>query len=112
MWSLLAFQGIKKVPGGTFSGLFREDRGMAQDRSILALAGGFRLLLALDAGLLIMLTLADFRQNAGPGTLPFEALQRAFQRFILFHTDFRHSFPPLRSSRLTNTVFTADGDHQ
>ena len=67
---------------------------------ILALAGCFHFFLALDAGLLIMLTLAHLSQNPGAGTLTLETLQRAFQRFVLFDSNLRHLYPPLRTSRL------------
>lgn len=68
--------------------------------SVLALAGGLRLLLALDTGLLIVFALAHFGQNAGAGALTLEALQRAFQRLVFLHTNFRHCIHPLRTSRL------------
>ncbi len=70
-------------------------------KSILALAGCFHLLLALDAGLFIMLALAHFSQNTRTGALTLEALKSAFQRFVFLHTDFRHLYPPLRTSRLS-----------
>ena len=55
---------------------------------ILTLAGRFSLLLALDAGLFIMLALANLGQHSR--ALPLEALQRAFQRLVLLDPDLRH----------------------
>ena len=78
--------------------------------SVLPLSRGFRLLLALYAGLLVMLALAHLGQDAAAGTLALEAFQSALKRFVFLYTNLRHCFPPLRTSRLDNTVFTADGD--
>ena len=59
------------------------------------LAGGLRLLAALDAGALVMLALTDLSQDTRLGTAALEALQSALQRLVLSHTDFRHLyFPP------------------
>lgn len=77
---------------------------------VLALACGFGFLLALHAGLFIMLALADLCQYTGAGALPFETLQGAFQRLVFLDSNFRHVIPPLRSSRLGVAAYTADGD--
>ena len=77
-------------------------------RSILALPSGFRLLLALYAGLLVVFPLPDFSQNTGPGALPFEPFQRAFQRLVFLDANLRHLFfPPFAISPATTAVFTA-----
>ena len=58
-----------------------------------------------------MLTLAYFSDDAGTGALPLETLQSAFQRFILFYSNFRHLFfPPFATLALAIAVYTADGD--
>ena len=54
----------------------------AKGKLILALTGSFGFLLALYAGLLIMLTLASLCQNTCASTLTFEPLQSAFQGFV------------------------------
>ena len=61
--------------------------------SILAFSGGFRLLLAFYARLLIMLTATYFCEDAGTGTFAFEPLQSAFKGFIFTNANF-HLFPP------------------
>ena len=66
--------------------------GFLFDLLILALSGSLGLLLALYAGLLIMLSLTKLGQNAGFGTLTLEATERAIQRLILFYSDFSHFF--------------------
>jgi hypothetical protein len=57
-----------------------------------------------------MLALAYLSQHAATGTLTLEAFQGALKRFVFLYTNLRHCFPPLRTSRLDNTVYTADGD--
>jgi len=57
-------------------------------------ASGFLFLFTLDAGLLIVLALADLRQNAGAGAFTLKPLQCALQRFVFAHTNFRHSLTP------------------
>ena len=68
--------------------------------SVLALTGGLSLLLALDAGLLVMLALTDFLDDACAGALTLEALQGALQGFVLTNTNLGHCNPSFRSSRL------------
>ena len=72
---------------------------LVKNKSIFALAGSFCLLLALYAGLFVMLTLANFLQHAGACTLAFEPLQSAFQGFILANTYLGHwlSLPSLNA---------------
>ena len=62
-------------------------------RSILTLTRSLSLLLALYAGLFVMLTLTHLGENAGARALPFKTLQSAFQGLILFYSDLRHFFP-------------------
>ncbi len=57
-------------------------------------ASGFLLLFTLDAGLFIMLTLADLRQDAGARAFALETLQSAFQGLVFAHTNFRHTISP------------------
>ena len=58
--------------------------------SVLALTGRLSLLLALHAGLFVMLALTNLRDNAGARALPLESPQSTFQGFILTNTDLRH----------------------
>ena len=87
----------KKSPFAiSIKGLFSASRA---NLSVLALTSGFRLLLALYAGLLIMLPFPGLCQNAGTGGHALEPSQRAFQGFILPNAYFRHRvFPPLAIS--------------
>ncbi len=57
-----------------------------------------------------MFALADLSKNARAGALPLKALQGAFQRFILFYSNFRHCYPSLRHFALAIAVYTTDGD--
>ena len=57
---------------------------------ILALTSGFSLLLALDAGLLVVLSLSGFCKNAGTSSHTLEAAQCALQRLILSNTYLGH----------------------
>ena len=68
--------------------------------SILALAGSFGLLLALDAGLFVMLTLTNFLNHTTAGALTLEALQSTLQGFILTDAYLGHCYPSPRSYRL------------
>ena len=63
-------------------------------RSILALAGGFSLLLALHAGLLIVLTTTDLGEDATAGALALPSLESAFQGFVFSDSDFQFSPSP------------------
>ena len=74
-------------------------------QSIFALAGGFGLLLTLDAGLLIMFPAANFSHNAGAGALALKTFEGTFQRFVFPHSDFRHV-------RYTPSVFLRDSSSQ
>lgn len=65
-------------------------KGFDHRRSILALTSSFRLLLALDAGLLVMLPLSGFCKNAGTSGHTLKATQCALQRLILSNTYLRH----------------------
>ena len=54
------------------------------------LPGGLRLLAALDAGALVMLTLTNLSQHARLGATPLETSEGALQRLIIFNSDFCH----------------------
>ena len=58
--------------------------------SSLVLASGFALLLALETGAHVVLSLTDFLLDAGLLDAPLEPLECAFQRFVLFDANFRH----------------------
>ena len=62
-----------------------------------ALTGGLSLLLALYAGLLVVLTLTHFLENAAAGALPLESFERTFQGLIFANTNLRHFYPSPRS---------------
>ena len=68
-------------------------------KSILALPCCLSFLLALDTGLLVMLTLANLGQYAGPGTLALKTLESALKGFVFPNADFRHCFPSPRANR-------------
>ena len=61
---------------------------------VLSLACCFRLLLALNAGLLVVLTLAKIGQDVRPCALTLEATESTVQRLALFYLDFCHDFFP------------------
>ncbi len=65
----------------------------------LAFARGLSLFLTLDAGLLVMLALTDFLEDAAARTLPLKPFERTFQGLILTNTDLRHSYPSSRSKK-------------
>ena len=67
-------------------------RRYRQPALILALSGGFCLLLALYAGLFVMLTSADLREDAAASALSLPSLESAFQGFVFTDSDF-HFFP-------------------
>ena len=63
---------------------------------VLSLASGFRLLLALHAGLLIVFSLAKLGEDAGTGGCTLKATKSAIQRFAFLNSDFCHFLiPPL-----------------
>ena len=65
---------------------------------ILALSGGFRLLLALYAGLLIVLTPADLSKDAGACAFPFKPFKSTFQGLVFAYTNFHHFPSPLTAT--------------
>ena len=81
---------IPRSTGSTETAL----RTIPPTRSELALASCFRLLLALDGRLLVMLALANFSDNAVfcAGTL--ETLQSGVQGLVLTNAYFCHEFFP------------------
>ena len=78
------------------------------DRLPFAFPRGFRLLLALDAGLLVMLTLPDFLENATAGTLPLKPFERTFQGLIFTDTNLRHFYPSSRSKKRLSPASQTD----
>ena len=77
------------------AGIAFESIQKPQKRLILSLSGGFGLLLSLNAGLLVVLSLSDFGENAGFRTLSFKSSQSTIQGFIFLDADFCHLvFPP------------------
>ena len=67
---------------------------------ILALSCSLRLLLALYAGLFIMLSLTELGKNARLYALSLKTTKRAIESFILFYSDFCHLYvPPLAVQR-------------
>ena len=59
----------------------------------LVLTGSFRLLLTLQAGADVMLTLLNFSDNALLGAAPLKTAQSALQRLVFLNANFRHCFP-------------------
>ncbi len=72
----------------------------SRSQSILALTGGLCFLLALDAGLFVMLALANLLQDAAAGALTLEPFESALQRLVITDTNLGHCYPSSRSSRL------------
>lgn len=60
-------------------------------------ASSLRLLTALYARALIMLTLAELGKHTSLGTGTLESSQSAVQRLVFLDMDFRHRFPSLRA---------------
>ena len=65
----------------------------------------FRLLLTLQAGADIMLSLLDLSDDASLCTAALEPLQSIFQGFAFLDANFRHCFPSLRRKRLDPACF-------
>lgn len=84
----------KKQRGRNFGGFFP----VALRLFIFALSCGFGFLLALHARLLVMLSLAEFRENTGTGGCTLEATKCAVQGLAFLHSDFCHFYPPLRGA--------------
>ena len=57
---------------------------------VLALPCRFRLLLATYGRLLVVLSLADFRENAGPCTGALESAQSTVKALVILNSDLRH----------------------
>ena len=73
---------------------------------ILALSCCLRLLLALYAGLLVALSLAELGKNTGLNALSLKTTKRAVKSFIFFYSDFCHLyFPSLRCAKRYNLKF-------
>ena len=73
--------------------------------SILPLASGFRLLLALYTGFFVMFALTNLGQDARARALALKTLESAFQGFVFVDMNLRHCFPSLRTSRLKQHRF-------
>ena len=64
-------------------------------KSILALTSSFCFLLALYAGLLIMLTPTNLSEDARARALTFEPFQGTLQGLVFAYTNFHFFIPPL-----------------
>ena len=78
--------------GNGDTGSFVYDRKL---NSIFTLPCSFRFLLALHAGLFIMLTPANLRQNAGAGAFALKPFESTLKRLVFSNTDFHFFIPPL-----------------
>ena len=81
-----------------------KDRAIARSFSkkllILAFSGSLRLLLALYAGLLIMLSLTELGKNTGLNALSLETTKSVIESLIFFNSNFCHlNFPSLRFAK-------------
>ena len=66
----------------------------------LALSSCLSLLLTLNAGLFVMLSLAKLGKNTGLYALSFKATKCIVKSFIFFYSNFCHLYiPPLEQSR-------------
>jgi len=73
-------------------------RGLIQTKLFeLALSSCFRLLLALNAGFVVLFSLLNFGKNTGTLTLSLESAKCAVKCFVFFNSDFCHliSLPPI-----------------
>ena len=69
--------------------------GRSIEPLVLVLASGLRLLAALHAGALVVLSLTDLGDDAGLGAAALETLQSAVDGLAILHVDLRHLyFPP------------------
>ena len=82
----------KKTEGISFGLLFKR----LIITLILVLTSSLRLLAALYAGALVVLLLAEIREDASLCTAALESLQSIVQRLVFLYMDFRHfiSLPP------------------
>ena len=77
----------------------------AQKLLILTLSCSLRLLLTLNAGLLIMLSLTKLGKNTGLLALPLKTTKRAVESFMFFNSDFCQTlFPSLRFAKRYNLI--------
>ena len=63
---------------------------------VFTLTSSFGLLLPLQAGADVMLTLLDLSNHAFLGTAALKTTQSTLQRLVLLDANFRHCFPSLR----------------
>ncbi len=80
--------------------------------SVFAFARRFRFLLALHARLFIMLTLANFGNNARAGTLPLEPPQSTFEGFVLTNTDLRHRLSLPSAHKINQRLHAPAREHR
>ena len=74
---------------------------------ILSLACSFGLLLALYAGLFVVLSLTKLGKDSRTSTLTLETTERAVKRLALFYFNFCHLFfPPLALKRFSEQILT------
>ena len=97
---------IKKALCRSREPFARYEIGRKESIELLSvLASSFRLLLTLQAGADIMLSLLDFSDNASLCTAALEPLESIFQGFAFLDANFRHRFPSLRRNRLDPDCF-------
>lgn len=65
---------------------------------ILTLSCCFGFLLAFYARFFVMLSFAEFRENAGTGGCTLKATKSAIQGFAFLHSNFCHFSPPLHGA--------------
>ena len=63
---------------------------------VFTLTSSFRLLLTLQAGADIMLSLLDFSNDALFGAATLKSSQSTIQRLVIFDANFCHTYPSLR----------------
>lgn len=80
---------------GSFVSFSYTQKLTAKGKLILALTGSFGFLLALYAGLLIMLTPTDLSEDARARALTFEPFQGTLQGLVFAYTNFHFFIPPL-----------------
>ena len=93
-----------KIPSGNPEGILSTNQEGLIELS-LVLTGSFGLLLPLQAGADVMLTLLDLSNHAFFGTAALKTTQSALQRLVLLDANFRHCFPSLRRIRLCPGCF-------
>ena len=86
------------------------DNGCISLLLILALTSCLGLLLTLYRRLFVSFPFANLSDNAGSCTLLLESSERAFERLVIFNSDFSHLFPSSLSAAAKNgTVLRRTG---